>query len=161
VDLDKPLPAPGGNNPQYIAPEYFGSSTGVWDGFAADLWACGLMLYSMVVSSEALFVAPIPEDRTFVELCVKGNIGPRAAKFGKSIGETITLSEDLGDLLKHMLKANPKERLSLDEVMEHAWVKNGKVIAPSELAKKPAENVPAAAQQNGEATSPGTTEESS
>ena len=32
-DEDKPLPAPGGNNPQYIAPEYFGNATGAWDGF--------------------------------------------------------------------------------------------------------------------------------
>jgi serine/threonine protein kinase len=135
VDEDKPLPVPGGNTPQYLAPEYFVGSTGVWDGFAADLWASGVMLYSMVVSSEALFVAPIPEDRIFVELCVKGNIGAAATKYSKKAGNEVHLSDELVDLLQRMLKVNPKERLSLDEVMEHPWVKDGEATAPSEPVK--------------------------
>lgn len=136
VDEDKPVPAPGGDNPQYIAPEYFGGPKGFWDGFAADLWACGLMLYSMVVSSKALFVAPIPDDRIFVELCKKGNFGSWAAKYGKKNGIELTLSEDLIDLLKGMLKADPKERLTLAEIMEHPWVKNEELMSPTEWLKK-------------------------
>jgi serine/threonine protein kinase len=149
VDEDKPLPAPGGNNPQYIAPEYFGSSKGVWDGFDADLWTCGLMLYSMVVSSEALFVAPIPEDRIFVELCVKGNIGAQTAKFvSKTKGKEIILSDDLVDLLKHMLKADRKDRLSLDEVLEHPWVTNADAMAPSVWAKNKPDIPPPATEES-------------
>lgn len=136
VDEDRPAPVPGGSNPQYLAPEYFGSPSCIWDGFAADLWACGLMLFNMVVSSEALFVAPIREDRLFGELCVKGNIRARVQKYGKAIGKDITLTNDLVDLLKHMMKADPKERMSLDEVMKHNWVKNGEVVAPSQRASQ-------------------------
>jgi serine/threonine protein kinase len=131
VDEDKALPMPGGNNPQYVAPEYFGCLTGGWDGFAADLWASGLMLYSMVVSSEALFVAPLQEDKTFAELCVKGKIGDCVEKFAKSIGREIVLSDELVNLLQNMLRADPKQRYTLDEVMDHPWVKSEEIMAPS------------------------------
>ena len=132
LDEDKSLPAPGGQNPQFIAPEYFGNSTGVWDGFAADLWTCGLMLYSMVVSSEALFAVPIPEDPSYLELCVKGAFAEKAKQYGAMAGKEIALTDDLVDLLKHMLTANPKERFSLEEVMEHDWVKQGEVMSLKE-----------------------------
>ena len=99
---------------------------------AADLWACGLMLYSMVVSSEALFVVPIPEDPSYLELCVKGAFAEKAKDYGAAIGKEIALTDDLVDLLKHMLTANPKERFSLEEVMEHDWVKQGEVMSLTE-----------------------------
>ena len=130
TEESKPVPPPGGSSPQYIAPEVFQNTSIDWDGFAADLWACGLMLYSMVVSSQALFVAPIPEDRNFVELCVKGNIRKQAETFGKMTRQDLELSDDLVDLLQKMLKVNPKERLSLAEIMEHPWVKNGEEEKP-------------------------------
>jgi serine/threonine protein kinase len=107
------------------------------------------MLYSMVVSSEALFVAPIPEDRIFVELCVKGNIGAQTAKFvSKTKGKEIILSDDLVDLLKHMLKADPKDRLSLDEVMESPWVTNADTMAPSVWAKNKPDIPPPATEES-------------
>ena len=128
---DSPLPVPGGATPQYVAPEYFGFTNGVWDGYAADLWSVGLILYSMVVGSEALFTAPITEDRVFLDLCVRGRIGQLAEKYGKRVGKDIVLSEDLIDLLQKMLKADPKERLSLDEILEHLWVANEEITLPS------------------------------
>lgn len=134
-----PLPLPAGSNPQLVAPEYFGNLTGSWDGFAADLWACGLILFSMVVSSEALFVAPLKEDAKYVALCEKGSIGEQASKYGKSKGIDIVLSDNLIDLLVSMLKADPKERISLDQIMEHPWVTEGEAIAPSVLEQKKVE----------------------
>lgn len=140
IDEDKAAPIPGGNNPQYVAPEYFGIvTTGGWDGFAADLWACGLMLYSMVVSSEALFVAPLQEDKTFVELCVKGNIGDCVKQFAESSGTEIVLSDDLLNLLANMLRADPKRRYSLEQVMDHPWIKNEDLISPSAWEEKKAQ----------------------
>eukprot|EP00934_Nitzschia_sp_Nitz4_P006134 Nitzschia sp. Nitz4//scaffold207_size38617//31156//32532//NITZ4_007681-RA/size38617-snap-gene-0.3-mRNA-1//1//CDS//3329541623//6124//frame0 len=125
-DEDAPIPAPGGTLPQFIAPEYFGVVSGAWDGFAADLWAAGLMLYSMVVGCNALFVAPIPEDKLFDQICVKGKIGEEAKRYGKaSQDKEILLSDDLVNLLQGMLKVNPKDRLTLSDVMEHPWVKEG------------------------------------
>jgi len=130
-DEDIQIPIPGGMNPQFVAPEYFGALTGAWDGFAADLWDCGLLLYSMVVGTEALFVAPILEDKTFLELCVKGNVGGCVEKFAKRTGREITLSDELLNLLENMLKSDPKQRYSLEQVMDHPWVKSGNVVPPS------------------------------
>jgi serine/threonine protein kinase len=131
-DTDK-APPPGNSNPQYIPPEFFHSSDGPWDGFAGDLWACGLMLYSMVVSTQALFAAPVSEDRLFGELCVKGNIGEQAEKHGKVTGKDIKLSDGLIDLLRKMMKTDPSDRLSLKMVTEHKWVKDGEGTVPPEL----------------------------
>ena len=125
-------PPPGNTNPQFIPPEFFKGKVS-WDGFAYDLWAAGLMLYSMVVSSQALFAAPIPEDRLFTEICTKGNVGIQAEKFGKAIGREIKLSDSLIDLLQKMLKVDPRERLQLQDVMGHNWVKDGEEEIPPGL----------------------------
>jgi serine/threonine protein kinase len=139
-DNDKPVhvqlqvPAVGGSNPQYIAPEVFSNSNNNGfprhDPLAFDLWAAGIMLYSMVVSSSALFVAPIPEDPLFVELCINGNITKQAAKYATNTKQEINLSDDLIDLLQKMMKVDPMERLSLAEVVEHPWVKDGQEEVP-------------------------------
>jgi serine/threonine protein kinase len=122
-------PLPVNSEPQYIPPEFFRNTEVVWDGYATDLWASGLILFSMVVSSHALFSAPVPEDRLFVELCEQGNIKQVVERFGKATKRQLSLSSDLEDLLQKMLKADPAQRLSLDQVMEHAWLK-GEEISP-------------------------------
>lgn len=152
-----PLPPPGGSDPRYIAPEYIATSGGggggindvddannnhvemKWNGFQADLWAAGLMLYGMIVGTESLFIAPIYEDKTFAKLCVKGDIRGHVKKYARVVGradDSTRLSEDLVDLLRSMLRANPSKRLSLEEVMEHPWVTNDEVITPSEWMAK-------------------------
>jgi serine/threonine protein kinase len=129
---DRPLPLPSGLNPQYIAPEYFSSTRGGWNGFSADLWATGLLLYSMVVGSDALFTAPIAEDTSFFRLCIKGDIRGQAKRYGKIVGKDFSgLSDELVDLLKHMLRADPESRLSLEQVMVHPWLIMDEVMTPT------------------------------
>jgi len=124
------LPIPGGISPLFIAPEYFSGSSSSWDGFTADLWAAGLMLYTMVVGSEALFAAPIMEDKLFVALCIDGKIRQTVnANVEASIPGKV-LSDDLIELLERMLKANPKHRYSLDEVINHQWVQLDNLKSP-------------------------------
>jgi serine/threonine protein kinase len=133
LDEDWPLPPPVGLNPQYIAPEYFDSTRGVWNGFSADLWAAGLILYSMVVGSDALFTAPITEDKSFFRLCIKGDIRGQVKRYGKVTGKDFSgLSDELVDLLKPMLRADPEQRLSLEQVMAHPWLTMDEVMTPSE-----------------------------
>eukprot|EP00980_Cylindrotheca_fusiformis_P007836 scaffold1669_cov129-Cylindrotheca_fusiformis.AAC.47 len=131
---DQVPPTPGGRNAQYIAPEYFRGALGAWDGFAADLWACGLMLYSMVVGCDALFLAPVEDDRTFVRLCMKGQVKSLASKYGELMGERIDLSDELVDLLQKMLKVDPSERISLEQIQKHLWVTNSELMTPKELS---------------------------
>ena len=137
VDEERPLPPPGGLDPHCIAPEYFGSVRGVWNGFSADLWACGLMLFSMVVGTGALFTAPIAEDKSFHRMCVKGDIRGQAKMYGKVAGKDFSgLSDELLDLLRNMLRADPKQRLSLDKVMEHPWLQKEEVMTLTEYNER-------------------------
>jgi calcium-dependent protein kinase len=42
----------------------------------------------------------------------------------------IYLSEDAGNLLQSMLQEDPRDRLTLAQVMNHPWVTNPEVIPP-------------------------------
>lgn len=138
LDQDHPFPPPGGSDPRFIAPEYFfgtGTTGGdvAWNGFRADLWAAGLMLYIMVVGTESLFTAPIAEDKTFAKLCMKGDVRGHLKKYGKVVGRDFSaLSEELVDLLRSMLRFDPTRRLSLEGVLQHLWVVKDDVVTPSE-----------------------------
>jgi len=151
-DKNRYFPAtPGGSDPRFIAPEYFdyrsrnrdgygttNENDRVWNGFRDDLWATGLILYSMVVGTDALFTAPIAGDKIFTRLCIKGDVRGEAERCGKRLGKDYTnlLSDDLVKLLQSMLIADPKQRLVLEEVVEHPWVTNNDpVITPTEFAE--------------------------
>lgn len=121
-------PTPGGSDPRFIPPESFlalnsseestimGRSNDGWNGFRDDLWAAGLILYSMVVGIDALFASPIAGDQRFKKLCILGDMKGEAQRFG------ITLSDDLIKLLQSMMSADPQRRPTLGQVMENAWV---------------------------------------
>jgi serine/threonine protein kinase len=101
--------------------------------------AAGLMLYSMVVGTNALFSTPIAGDKIFTRLCIKGDIRGEVERYGKQLGRDYynLLSNDLLDLLRTMLSADPKQRLSLEEVMEHPWVTNDDlIITPTQWMEK-------------------------
>ena len=124
-------PTPGCSDPRFIAPESFhyqssnkdnGGTTDdadkVWNGFSDDLWATGLILYSMVVGTGALFTLPIAGNKIFTRLCIRGDVKGEAERFGN------ILSDDLVNLLQSMLNVDPKQRSVLEHVMEHPWVTN-------------------------------------
>jgi hypothetical protein len=101
--------------------------------------AAGLMLYSMVVGTKALFSAPIAGDKIFTRLCIKGDIRGEVERYGKQLGQDYSnlLSNDLLDLLRTILRADPKQRLFLEEVMEHPWVTNDDlIITPTQWMEK-------------------------
>ncbi|PVV01366.1 hypothetical protein BB560_004214 [Smittium megazygosporum] len=74
-----------------------------------DLWSLGVLIYEFLVGS------PPFED-------LAGNTATyrRIAKVDLKIPDTI--SEEASDLIKKLLKYNPNERLSLNEVLEHPWI---------------------------------------
>ena len=95
------------------------------------------MLFSMVVGTGALFTAPIAEDKSFHRMCVKGDIRGQAKMYGKVAGKDFSgLSDELLDLLRNMLRADPKQRLSLDKVMEHPWLQKEEVMTLTEYNER-------------------------
>lgn len=110
-----------GKKPEYIAPEVFRSEP--FDGFAVDLWASAVILYLMLFGSDMLFAAPIPEDPKFQEICVNGHLKAVVDKFQALATDVKPVSEQAISLLQSMLRADPAERLTLAEVLEHPWMK--------------------------------------
>jgi serine/threonine protein kinase len=96
-----------------------------FDGYAIDLFAAGVMLFVMLLGSEALFVAPLPEDRRFQDICVDGNLKELLQRMESKHSKSFSVSNDATDLLQKMLRAEPKDRLSLSQIQQHAWVTQG------------------------------------
>ena len=135
-------PIPGGSNPCFIAPETFchhnttnsskdrsvtteNDDNRVWNGFRDDLWATGLIIYSMVVGTDALFAAPIAGDKRFARLCIKGDVkGETERYWTQSNKDTSLPSDEFCDLLGSMLSIDPNQRPTLENVMKHPWVTN-------------------------------------
>jgi serine/threonine protein kinase len=83
------------------------------------------MLFVMLLGSEALFVAPLPEDRRFQDICVDGNLKELLQRMESKHSKSFSVSNDALDLLQKMLRAEPKDRLSLSQIQQHAWVIQG------------------------------------
>ncbi len=150
---DENLPLiPGGSNPCFIAPETFchrnttssadsrvtteNYDNRVWNGFRDDLWATGLILYSMVVGIDALFAAPIAGDKRFARLCIKGDVKGETERYWRQSGKDTSLpSDDFFDLLQAMLSVDPNQRRTLENVMEHPWVTNSDIsVTPTNFS---------------------------
>ncbi|CDS41500.1 serine:threonine kinase SAD 1 [Echinococcus multilocularis] len=93
-------------SPHYACPEVIRGEK--YDGRMADVWSCGVILY-------ALLVGALPFDdenlRNLLEKVKKGSflIPP-------------FVPPDCQALLRAMIEVDPKKRISLKDVLEHAWV---------------------------------------
>ena len=104
----------GGRFPESIAPELWAEDP--FDGYAVDLWSTGIILWKMLVTKGLvpLFAVPVPDDFRFRDYCVDGKLPERLRPAG--------LPEHVVDLLKGLLRANPSERYTLLNVLEHPWL---------------------------------------
>jgi serine/threonine protein kinase len=90
----------------FLAPEVF---TGPYDGFAADIWSAGVVLYSMLTGR-------IPwRCRNQQELIREAASGPQ---------DIPCVSGQCNDLLKKMINPDPTRRLTAGGVLEHPWMKS-------------------------------------
>lgn len=119
--LMRPMGTCGKHN--YMSPEIY-QNTGNFDGFAIDLWAAGVILYIMLTGFPPYDHATMADKR--FEIIVEGELMQQLRTW------EIYLSDDAGDLMQKMLRLDPKERLSLAEVMEHPWVTNPEVECPNQ-----------------------------
>jgi len=111
--LIKPMGTCGKHN--YMSPEIYENSKN-FDGFAVDLWSAGVILYIMLTGFPPYDHATRADQR--FEIIVEGLLVNQLKEWD------INLSDEAGDLLQSMLKENPRDRLTLGEVMNHPWVTN-------------------------------------
>jgi serine/threonine protein kinase len=94
--------------PAYIAPEIFRDKG--YEGFSCDVWSAGVTLYYMLSGYQPF----------------KGN---DISEIQKSImnGEFEKIkdvSNEANDLINKMLEINPKKRITIDQILNHPWIKN-------------------------------------
>ena len=96
--------------PAYIAPEVLLGKP--FDPYKSDIWSCGVVLYFMLSG-----IVPFKGDNDY-ELnnnIILGNF--------PSIDN---ISNECNDLIKKILEVNPIKRFSLDDILNHVWVKDFK-----------------------------------
>jgi serine/threonine-protein kinase SRK2 len=108
-----------GTNLLYLAPELLQNVP--FDGHAVDLWAVGVMLAIMLYGTGAPFVWASPDDKRYRDIAIKGNLRGVARKWESRNHGVSPISDEALDLLQSMLRANPADRLTLEEIQQHPW----------------------------------------
>jgi len=105
--------------PNYVAPEVL-SEKG-YNGFIADIWSCGVILFVMLAGY-------LP----FEDESIKGLF----AKIEKGLFKMPDyFSDGTKNLISKMLTVDPNKRIKMDEIMEDAWFKVGYVKTDSKGIK--------------------------
>ena len=89
----------------YASPEIISGES--YDGYLSDVWSCGVLLFALLTGS-----LPFDDDN-FSRLLAK----VQAAK----LTLPPSIPSEVRSLLLGMLTANPRSRLTLEEVMAHPW----------------------------------------
>lgn len=117
--LIKPQGVCGKHN--YMSPEIFENKV-AFDGFAVDLWAAGVILYIMLTGFPPYDQASRTDQR--FDLIIRGHLMKQLSSWG------IHLSAEAGDLMQKMLMLDPKDRLTLAQILSHPWVADGDAQPP-------------------------------
>jgi len=97
----------------YMAPEVFANNGVAYDGPKVDVWSLGVTLLTML-TGVPLWKRPEEQDERF-RACRKDLA--KMLKIWK-----FNLSPCVVDLVQRMLRVDPNERISLDEVLGHEWL---------------------------------------
>uniref|UniRef100_A0A8C5P5Z2 calcium/calmodulin-dependent protein kinase n=1 Tax=Leptobrachium leishanense TaxID=445787 RepID=A0A8C5P5Z2_9ANUR len=107
--------------PAFMAPETLSETHKIFSGKALDVWAMGVTLYSFVYGQ-----CPFMDERI---LSLHNKIKNQPLEFP----DQPDISEDLKDLIQHMLDKSPESRISVPEIKLHPWVtKHGAEPLPTE-----------------------------
>ncbi|KAB2076777.1 hypothetical protein ES319_A06G062000v1 [Gossypium barbadense] len=103
--------------PNYVAPEVL-SNQG-YDGAAADIWSCGVILFFIMAGYLPFYEIDIPT------LYKKISAGQFSSPFW--------FSPEANSLIKKILDPNPKTRIQIEGIKKHPWFKKNYLpVKPSE-----------------------------
>ena len=92
-----------------------------YEGFPVDVWSCGISLYIML--SGTLPFNLKNNESSSIEEESDNNIELQYSIINKEPKYIENISEEAHDLLKGLLKKNPVERLKIDEILNHPWLR--------------------------------------
>lgn len=96
----------------YMAPEIY-ASTDAFDGFAVDVWTAGTILFCMLTGNSS-YKRAHPTDPQFYWMTM--DLSALMEQWG------VRLSPDALHLVQNMLLVDPRDRMTLDEVLNHPWM---------------------------------------
>ncbi|CAM9314809.1 unnamed protein product [Ectocarpus sp. 6 AP-2014] len=104
--------------PYYMAPEVVASSTSSgFDGFAVDVWACGILVFAMLTGVAPFELALPSHDMRFHTVAVRERLTELLSAWN------MPLSPEATDLIQSCLLLAPERRPSLEELVNHDWLK--------------------------------------
>merc|ERR1719277_1420047 len=96
--------------PYYVAPQVL---AGKYDELS-DLWSVGVIMYVMLCGYPPFF------GETDAEVLSKVRLG----NFSFNATDWKNVSEDAKNLIRMLLKMNPRDRYTAEQALNHVWIKN-------------------------------------
>ncbi|KAL4421955.1 hypothetical protein ABPG77_007897 [Micractinium sp. CCAP 211/92] len=97
--------------PAYIAPEVFSGAE--YDGEVADVWSCGVALYTML-TGQYPFVDPDHPNS-----CPR--TVQRILRVQYELPPDVVISDSCIDLIQRIFVKEPEQRITLSEIRQHPW----------------------------------------
>ena len=128
--------------PMYMAPEIIlNSKKGGYKGFPVDIWSAGIALYIML-SGTLPFSYKNNKDKNeneinnSISLSNNNHYELQYSIINKSPKKIKKISAEARDLLHGLLNKDPTKRLTIDEILNHPWLKKDKKIKKYKLFTK-------------------------
>jgi len=109
--------------PTYVAPEVL-QATGY--GTEVDMWSIGVITYILLCGFPPFYGDTVPE---IFEQIMSGTFD-----YPEEYWDHI--SKDAKDFINNLLKTDPKQRLTAEQSLHHAWLKNAEDASTTELGSK-------------------------
>jgi calcium-dependent protein kinase len=96
--------------PYYVAPQVL---AGKYD-FSSDLWSLGVIMYVVLCGYPPFY------GETDADVLAKVRLG----NFAFNAADWKNISEDAKNLIRMLLKMNPRDRYTAEQALNHVWVRN-------------------------------------
>jgi serine/threonine-protein kinase SRK2 len=135
----------------YMAPEVIKPQGRHYDAKRADIWSCGVLLYTMLVGIYP-FMLPTPLDGTAGQNAAQQAAALHQLMVSKqySIPANLRLSAGCQQLLGRLLEPDPAQRLTMQGLLQDAWFREGLPPAASRMTSQWLAQPPVCCQSEGQ-----------